>query len=97
MQVKGAFVDIEDGILVVRIPFKRVIKRSKIEIETDNIHLTAREQEILPMVLELKRNKEIAAELNISERTVKYHVTQLLTKYTVPGRLELCKKVRRMK
>jgi hypothetical protein len=34
-------------------------------------------------------NKEIAASLNLSERTVKFHVSSLLTKFRVRGRMEL--------
>jgi hypothetical protein len=34
-------------------------------------------------------NKEIAAALNLSERTVKFHVSSLLAKFRVRGRMEL--------
>lgn len=34
-------------------------------------------------------NKEIAASLNLSERTVKFHVSSLLSKFRVRGRMEL--------
>jgi len=34
-------------------------------------------------------NKEIAASLNLSERTVKFHVSSLLAKFRVRGRMEL--------
>jgi hypothetical protein len=34
-------------------------------------------------------NKEIAATLNLSERTVKFHVSSLLAKFRVRGRMEL--------
>ena len=40
-------------------------------------------------------NKEIAADLNLSERTVKFHVSSLLPKFRVRGRLELVREASR--
>jgi hypothetical protein len=40
-------------------------------------------------------NKEIAATLNLSERTVKFHVSSLLTKFRVRGRMELAREATR--
>jgi hypothetical protein len=40
-------------------------------------------------------NKEIAADLNLSERTVKFHVSSLLAKFRVRGRLELVREASR--
>jgi Bacterial regulatory proteins, luxR family len=40
-------------------------------------------------------NKEIAASLNLSERTVKFHVSSLLIKFRVRGRMELAEANRR--
>ena len=40
-------------------------------------------------------NKEIAADLNLSERTVKFHVSSLLAKFRVRGRLELLREASR--
>ena len=34
-------------------------------------------------------NKEIASELNLSDRTVKFHVSSLLSKFKVHSRMEL--------
>lgn len=51
--------------------------------------LSAREQQVLEGVLGNLSNKEIAARLHISERTVKFHVSNLLTKYGVQRRAEL--------
>lgn len=42
--------------------------------------LTKREQEILSLVAEGYPNKLVAARLNISERTVKNHLTNIMTK-----------------
>lgn len=52
-------------------------------------HLSRREKEVLGTVLESLSNKEIANRLNISERTVKFHVSNLLTKFSVQRRADL--------
>jgi two-component system, NarL family, response regulator YdfI len=41
-------------------------------------HLTLREQEVLEMMMEGLSNKEIAAHLNISAHTVKFHISSIL-------------------
>jgi DNA-binding CsgD family transcriptional regulator len=54
-----------------------------------NVKLTRREKEVLDGVLRSLANKEIASELNLSERTVKFHVSSLLAKFKVHSRMEL--------
>jgi DNA-binding NarL/FixJ family response regulator len=51
--------------------------------------LSRREQETLDSLLENLSNKEIASRLNISERTVKFHVSNLLSKFGVRRRADL--------
>jgi len=51
--------------------------------------LSRREQEVLDPLLENLANKEIANKLNISERTVKFHVSNLLNKFGVRRRADL--------
>jgi DNA-binding NarL/FixJ family response regulator len=51
--------------------------------------LTARERDILVLIAEGLRNKEIAARLNISETTVRHHLTSIFDKLDVSDRLEL--------
>jgi DNA-binding NarL/FixJ family response regulator len=50
--------------------------------------LTAREQEVLRLAGDGLGNKEIAAKLNISEHTVKFHISSILGKLGVAGRTE---------
>ncbi len=52
-------------------------------------HVSRREREILDALLENRSNKEIANQLNISERTVKFHVSNILAKYGVQRRSDL--------
>jgi len=51
--------------------------------------LSRREREVLDPLLENLSNKEIASKLNISERTVKFHVSSLLAKFGVRRRSDL--------
>ena len=51
--------------------------------------LSRREQEVLGSVLRNLSNKEIAEALHISERTVKFHVSKLFSKFAVQRRSDL--------
>jgi DNA-binding NarL/FixJ family response regulator len=51
--------------------------------------LSRREREVLDLLLENLANKEIANKLHISERTVKFHVSSLLSKFSVRRRTDL--------
>lgn len=59
------------------------------------IKLTRREEEVLSGLMKSLANKEIAANLNLSERTVKFHVSALLAKFRVRGRMELVREAAR--
>src|SRR5256714_7469362 len=54
--------------------------------------LTAREQEVLQLLARGLRNKEIAARLNVSERTVNFHLANIYQKLNVSGRTEALSK-----
>jgi DNA-binding CsgD family transcriptional regulator len=54
-----------------------------------HVKLTRREEEVLNGVMRTLANKEIATSLHLSERTVKFHVSSLLAKFGVRGRMEL--------
>jgi len=59
------------------------------------VKLTRREEEVLSGLMKSLANKEIAANLNLSERTVKFHVSSLLAKFRVRGRMELVREASR--
>jgi DNA-binding CsgD family transcriptional regulator len=59
------------------------------------VKLTRREEEVLSGLMKSQANKEIAATLNLSERTVKFHVSSLLAKFQVRGRMELVREATR--
>jgi NarL family two-component system response regulator LiaR len=50
--------------------------------------LTAREAEVLQMLAQGQPNKQIARDLGITERTVKFHVSAILAKLGVANRTE---------
>jgi DNA-binding NarL/FixJ family response regulator len=51
--------------------------------------LTARELEVLRLLAQGRPNKEIAAQLVISERTVKFHVSSIMAKLNASNRTEV--------
>lgn len=51
--------------------------------------LTEKENEVLTLILAGKSNKGIAAAMSISESTVKFHVSNIYSKYDVGSRAEL--------
>jgi len=59
------------------------------------VRLTRREEEVLSGLMKSLANKEIASDLNLSERTVKFHVSSLLAKFRVRGRMELVREATR--
>jgi DNA-binding NarL/FixJ family response regulator len=54
--------------------------------------LTAREQEVLRLLARGLRNKEIARQLQVSERTVNFHLVNIYQKLNVSGRTEALRK-----
>jgi DNA-binding CsgD family transcriptional regulator len=54
--------------------------------------LSARQREILHSVICNRANKEIASKLNITVRTVKFHISSLLSKFGVENRAELARR-----
>jgi DNA-binding CsgD family transcriptional regulator len=54
--------------------------------------LSPRQTEILQSVMRNRANKEIASKLNISVRTVKFHVSALLSRFGVQNRSELARR-----
>lgn len=58
--------------------------------------LSPRQQQILQSVICNRENKEIASKLNITVRTVKFHVSTLLSKFGVDNRAELARRAASM-
>ena len=58
-------------------------------IQPSPANLSQREREVLNALLENLANKETGDKLHISERTVKFHVSSLLEKFSVRRRTDL--------
>jgi len=54
--------------------------------------LSPRQKEILQSVIRNRANKEIASKLNITVRTVKFHISSLLNRFGVQNRTELARR-----
>ena len=63
--------------------------REKLQRVARAAHLSARERTVLDLLLMGRRNDEIAAELEISVRTAKFHQANILKKLDVDSRLDL--------
>lgn len=59
--------------------------------DLDESKFSTRERQVLAGVKRGLGNKEIANELNISERTIKFHVSNILAKTNCTNRRELMK------
>jgi DNA-binding NarL/FixJ family response regulator len=57
--------------------------------------LTARERDVVALIVEGRSNREIARQLFISEKTVSVHVSNLLAKLGVRSRAEAAALIRR--
>ena len=57
----------------------------------ESMGITARELDVLRLLVQGKSNKQIAAELTISERTTKFHVSSILAKLGAANRTEAAK------
>lgn len=75
--------EIADGVLR---QFRQL--SGKKEDETTKAQLTVREIEIVNHIAQGRSNKQIAAELSISEQTIKNHVSSIMTKLNASDRTE---------
>jgi len=67
----------------------RLLNSRDTSLTNGNSHLTAREHQVLDLILHARSNREIAQQLGIEERTVKAHVGRLMRKAGVDNRIEL--------
>lgn len=67
----------------------RLLSGEDASVTSPRPHLTAREEQVLQLLLLARSNREIAGELGIEERTVKAHVGKLMRKIGAENRIEL--------
>ena len=58
-------------------------------INLDAIKITPRDEQVLRLLAQGCSNKEIAGHLNISPRTVKYHLRKVFIKLDITSRTQL--------
>jgi two-component system, NarL family, nitrate/nitrite response regulator NarL len=66
-----------------------VLVEQKTKQQANN--LTSQQLKIIYAIVSGCSNKDIAKDLSISERTVKYHLTRIFSKFGVSGRMELAR------
>lgn len=78
------------GSLLQPVVASKLLRQMSQESEEEQVTepLTPREQEVLQRLAQGLQNKEIAGELVISERTVKFHVSSILAKLGAGNRTE---------
>ena len=67
----------------------RLLSVSGSQEATVNVSFTARERQVMDLLLEGQSNREIGASLKIEERTVKFYVARLMRKMGVKNRTAL--------
>ena len=65
-----------------------LLRQMKSEQLMEQAQLSAREQDVLDLIAEGKSNNDIADKLFISVRTVKFHVSSILSKLNVKNRTQ---------
>jgi DNA-binding NarL/FixJ family response regulator len=93
-QVEQAIVIVSQGSIwaprrVLSIFVDRATKPSRSAVAPAPVHFTARETEVLKLLVAARSNREIARTLGIEERTVKAHVAKLMRKVGVENRIAL--------
>ena len=80
----------QGGSLLHPVVASRLLNRLANSQSTDDLveDLTSREDEVLQQLVQGKQNKEIALELSITERTVKYHISSIMGKLGAGNRTE---------
>ena len=83
----------EGGYWVPRLLLSRfvfgILDQPRLPVPGEARRLSPRERQVHEALLENLSNKEIASRLNLSERTVKFHVSNVLAKHRVRRRADL--------
>lgn len=92
-ELRAAVLSAAQGLIVFSLPLAERLLGGQVAVQTLNSaqleeQLTAREREVLELLSQGLSNKLIARQLNISEHTVKFHVSAIYTKLGAASRTE---------
>lgn len=87
-ELADAIRKVYDGEVAMASDATRLLVKASTAPRQQQIHLTAREKEVLALMVEGQSNPEIGGELVISRATVKFHVSSILGKLDVGTRTE---------
>lgn len=90
-QIASAAMAAHQGLVVLTTADLDPLVSASLRTASDPVHgegITAREKEVLRLVADGLGNKQVAATLNISEHTVKFHITSIMTKLDAGTRTE---------
>jgi DNA-binding CsgD family transcriptional regulator len=87
----GVMIAAEDDLLDDLLPRAKRLVQACVESRSP-VQLSHRQRDVLRALMQDGSNKEIAAKLNISVRTVKFHVSALLEKFAVRSRVGLMRR-----
>lgn len=100
-ELQSAVLSIAQGLVVLSVPVAERLFRSPTAVNALDSRpldepLTARESEVLDLLSQGLSNKLIARKLNISEHTVKFHVSSIYTKLGAASRTDAVNKGARL-
>jgi len=87
-ELADAIRKVYDGEVAMASDATRLLVKASTAPRPQQVHLTAREKEVLALMVEGRSNPEIGGELVISRATVKFHVSSILGKLDVGTRTE---------
>lgn len=76
------------GSLLQPVVVSKLMRQMQAPTGEDANPFTEREQQVLELLARGQQNKEIAAQLSVTERTVKFHVSAILAKLNADNRTE---------
>ena len=86
LATKQRIEDLNHELMVAIVEHTLAKRQMMSELSGVLVSLTYRERQVMELVRQGMQNKEIADRLNISLRTVKHHVTNILAKHGVESR-----------
>lgn len=87
-QLVSAIRDAYEGMSTISSSAAQALIQTSVQLYPQGGDLTEKEEEVLRLLVEGKPNKEIAEELSLSPGTVRFHVSNILSKLGVSNRTE---------